>query len=281
VYALAVACDAPRVPAPTLSTLFAALGSPEAARTITAYCEGGPAAVGEFFAAILASNRLGMARGRSSRAIENDEHECLMQLVAAHPQEFLKEVRARPAMIDRLGVVGAVATVPGDDAAQLLFAALRHRKGTIRWPALYALLRRGQAEVAPQLARLLRDRDGAVRSTAVEGLRRWGTASDLPALVTYTARVRLHDLDDALDAIETICARDHQPLPAPHPGPRLEVVTARGRAVIDIPRSVLVTTGQPLGTVDDEPLLAPCDGSVVAVDREPGQVRVTLRRLLR
>jgi hypothetical protein len=126
---------------------------------------------------------------------------------------------------------------------------------------------------------LLLDRDGAVRETAVEGLRRWGAASDLPALVDYAARVAAHDRDAPLDAIETICVRAGRPLPAPHPGARLEVVTVRGRVTLDVPLSALVAVGDRLGNVDGAPLLAPCDGVVTAVDYEPEQTRVTMRRL--
>ncbi|MCY0988357.1 HEAT repeat domain-containing protein [Nannocystis sp. ILAH1] len=265
---------------PTLSTLLAVLGGLDAASTIAAYCARGPASVREFLAALLTENRLTTARGPSRRAIENDAHACLMKLVESYPQTFLKEVREHPATIDRAEVVSALAKIPGADAAELLMAALGHRKGTIRWHALYALLSRGQVEVAPRLAKLLLDRDGAVRETAVEGLRRWGTADDLPALVAYTARVATHDRNAPLDAVETICVRAGQPLPASHPGARLEVFTVRGQVTIEVPRSALVSAGDPLGTVDGAPLLAPCDGVFIAADRDSEHTRVTLRRLV-
>jgi hypothetical protein len=264
---------------PTLSTLLAALGGLDAASTIAAYCARGPASVREFLAALLSENRLTRARGPSRRALENDAHACLLQLAEHYPQTFLKDVREHPATIDRAEVVSALGKIPGADAAELLIAALGHRKGTIRWHALYALLSRGQVEVAPHLAKLLRDRDGAVREAAVEGLRRWGTADDLPALVAYTARVATHDRNAPLDAIETICARAGRPLPAAHPGARLEVFTVRGQVTIEVPRSALVSAGDPLGTVDGAPLLAPCDGVFIAADRNAEHTRVTLRRL--
>lgn len=273
-------CDAPRVSEPTLSTLLAALGDLDAASTIAAYCAHGPASVREFLTALLTENRLTTARGSSRRAIENDAHACLMQLAEHYPQTFLSEVREQPATLDRVEVIGALAKIPGPDAAELLIAALGHRKGTIRWHALYALLSRGQVEVARRLAKLLRDRDGAVRETAVEGLRRWGTADDLPALVAYTARVATHDRNAPLDAIETICTRTHRPLPSAHPGARLEVFTVRGQVTIEVPRSALLSIGDPLGTVDGAPLLAPCDGVFIAADRDPEHTRVTLRRLV-
>ncbi|WP_434421260.1 HEAT repeat domain-containing protein [Nannocystis pusilla] len=268
------------MPEPSLSTLLAALGGLDAASTIAAYCARGPAGVREFLAALLSENRLATARGPSRRAIENDAYACLMQLAERYPQTFLGEVREQSATLDRADVVSALASVPGADAVAILLAALGHRKGTIRWHALYALLSRGQVEVAPRLAKLLLDRDGAVRETAVEGLRRWGTADDLPALVAYTARVATHDRNAPLDAIETICVRAGRPLPAAHPGARLEVVAVRGQVTIEVPRSALVSAGDPLGTVDGTPLLAPCDGVFIAVDRDSEHTRVTLRRLV-
>ncbi|MFZ6183333.1 HEAT repeat domain-containing protein [Nannocystis pusilla] len=265
---------------PTLSTLLAALGGLDAANTIAAYCARGPVSVREFLTALLTENRLTTARGPTRRAIENDAYACLMQLAATYPQTFLNEVRELPATIDRAEVVSALTKIPGADAAELLLAALAHRKGTIRWHALYALLSRGQVEVAPLLAKLLRDRDGAVRETALEGLRRWGIADDLPALVAHAARVSRFDLDTVLDAIEALCTRAGRPLPSVHPGARLEVFTVRGQVTIEVPRSALVSAGDPLGTVDGEPLLAPCDGVFIAADSDSEHTRVTLRRLV-
>lgn len=267
------------MPEPTLSTLLAALGGIDAPSTIVAFCARGPASVHEFLAALLSESRFTTARGSSRRAIENDAHACLVQLAASYPQTFLKGVREHPATLDRAEVVSAVATVPGADATELLLAALGHRKGTIRWHALVALLRRGPIEVASHLAKLLRDRDGAVRETAVEALRRWGTADDLPALVAHAARVSRFDLDTVLDAIEALCTRTGQPLPPLHPGARLEIVTIRGQVTIEVPRSALLSEGDPLGTVDGAPLLAPCDGVFIAADRDAEHTRVTLRRL--
>lgn len=273
-------CDAAHVTEPTLSTLLASLGRPEAASTIVAYCARGPEGVAEFFAEILAGARLGMASGRSGRAVENDEHECLMRLAAAHPEEFVTQVRAHPAMIDRLGVLGALATVPGRDAADLLLAALSHRKGTLRWHALYGLLRRGHADVAPRLARLLRDRDGAVRSTAVEALRRWGTARDVEPLVAYLSHPRNYDREETLDAIETICSRQGRPLPEAHPGPRLEVLEVPGpRIDVQVCLGAVLSAGQSFARADDQVLVAPCDGALCAVDRQASLVRLTFRRL--
>lgn len=271
-----------RPPEPSLVTLLDALGDVAAAPTIAAYVARGPDSVGEFLAAWLVENRLTTARGRSRRAIEGDAHACLMALAAAYPRVLVQEVGARPATLRRTSVVSAVATVlPNADAAALLFAALRHRDGNVRWHALYALVSRGHADVAPLLARLLRDRDGAVRATAVEGLRRLGRGDDVAELVAYTARVVRHERDAVLDAIEAICARAARPLPAVHPGARLEVLVLRGRVTIDVPRSACVSAGDPLGTVDGAALLAPCDGVVAAVDHEPDRVRVFVRRLAR
>jgi hypothetical protein len=265
---------------PDLSTLLTSLGRPEAAATIAAYCARGPERVAELFAAILAGDRLGMTRDRSPRAVENDEHECLMRLAAAHPQEFVAQVRAHPAMIDRLGVLGTLASVPGADAAELLLAALRHSKGTLRWHALDGLLRRGHAAVAPRLARLLRDRDGAVRETAVQCLRRWGTTSDVEPLVAHLSQPRNYDRNATLDAIEAICTREGRPLPAQHPGPRLEVLAVRGSRIdVHVCLSALLSAGDPVARVDDHAIVAPCDGVLAAVDRQPDLVRLTFRRL--
>jgi len=268
---------------PDATTLLHALGRPGARAVIDAFCGRGGAALRELLAALSSPPPLPAdAEPVNGRAVVEEEEECLCRLAMAHPRIFVWELRDHPELLDRLNVLAAVGRVPGKATTDWLLEALDQRRGTLRWLALSALLRRNERRVIPRLGALLKDRDGLVAHEAVEGLRRWGTAADVPALLAELAGFPIGTREFALDAIESICERAGAALPAEHPGPRLERVKAAvGTELVDLEVDVAsqVTAGMVLARWDDGQLAAPCDGVVSAIDEGGGQLVVTIRRL--
>lgn len=265
-----------RVPAASARRLLRTFGGDQAGPTIDAYVRRGPAGVAELCAALLAPPRL-PAR-RDGRAVFEDEERCLVLLARAHPQAVLAALAATPALADRLAVLGAIAEIPGPDAEQHLLAALAHRSGACRWRALHGLLSRDSERLTPHLVKLLRDRDSTVRFVALAGLRRRGRLDAVPALLRYSETAAIGGLEFARDAIEAICAREGQPLPAGHPGPRLEIVTADAAQVeLRVIVASQVRRGELLAVLDGQPLRSPCAGVVSAIDLTP-HLRLAIRR---
>lgn len=263
---------------PDIDELRGAFGGRDAADIIAAFCARGDGVIAGLFSALLAPGAGPSPAGRDGRAVLEDEALCLLRLASLYPETFLAQVRADPAIVDRLGVLDALAQVPGAAAESLLLAGLKHRRGAHRWLALRGLLARGCAAVSPHLPRLLRDRDSTVGFLALDGLRRWGRTADVPALLEYRARAAPGGVEFALDAIETICAREGQPLPGEHPGPRLELVTARGARVrLCVIVASRVAMGELLGHVDDAPLRSPCAGVVSAIELMEDRLQIAIR----
>lgn len=263
--------------APVVDDLLRALGGPDVVATLEAYCARGPDVIAELLAALRVPF-IG-APERDDRAVFEDEGLCVRRLASVYPDEFLAELAVHPEVAERESVLGALAQMPSPLAEQRLLAALALRRGWQRWAALTGLLARGSVAVLPHLPRLLRDRDSTVGFTALDGLRRWGRGEHVPALLAYIAKAAPGGVEFGHDAIEAICTREARPLPAGHPGPRLECATIDGETVeLRVIVASRVTAGELLADVDGAELRSPCAGVVSAIDREARRLRITIRR---
>ncbi|MBW2454933.1 MAG: hypothetical protein JRI68_10495 [Deltaproteobacteria bacterium] len=267
---------------PSATTLLHALGRPGSRAVIDAFCARGGAALRELLRALLdPPPPLDLAEPVNGRAVFEEEEECLVRLAVKHPRIFVWEVRAHSELLDRLNVLSAVGRVPGKATTEWLLEALTQRWGTNRWLALTYLLDRNERRVVPKLSKLLADRDGLVAFVAIQGFRRWGTPADVPALLDMVATGSIGAREAALDAIETICARSGDLLPAEHPGARLETVAtdvSQGEVDVEVTTATQVTKGKVLARWDGGALKAPCDGVVSAIDLEGSSLRIMVRR---
>ncbi|MCA9616552.1 MAG: HEAT repeat domain-containing protein [Myxococcales bacterium] len=229
--------------------------------------------------------------GAHPRDYLEDLTDALGRAARARPETFVARLEADASRLERFPIVAALGRLEAPHGEALLRGRLRARSGSIRWLALEALVRRGDATLGPELARLLRDRDSLVGFAAARALRRFGGPDDLAALEAFLPKAAIGAREAALDAIEAICARASLPLPAVHPGERLVRIVADlpedlggpayGVAVVETAERV--REGQRIAELRDEDglvgeLVAPCEAVVSDVELGPPAV-IVLRRV--
>jgi hypothetical protein len=213
-----------------------------------------------------------------------DLEETVTAVARAHPAAFVATVARIPALLDRFDVLCGLGRVPGPESSEWLLEALGASSGFHRRIALHALVDRGEPRAIAQLRRRLRDRDSGVRGVAADGLRRWGGPEDIDELIRYGERAGYGGLECARDAVESICERAGGPLPQGHPGKRLVSVEVGAGAGAELVHGVMVALGvrrgDRLASGGGGEVIAPCDGSIAAIDRDgDGRLlRIVLRR---
>jgi HEAT repeat protein len=220
------------------------------------------------------------APGANGRAVMEDVEHCLALFAQAEPAVLLDAVGARPELLSDFAFVSALRNIEGERADQLLLEVLKSKSGALRWLSLEALIARKQPAALQSLERATRDRDSLVRFAAVVALRRFGQASDLPRLLEIfrAAKTAPGTREYARDAIEAISARAGLALPEGM-APRLVELLLPADAEPCVMRSSLVEAGAALTRTRGQPsLVAPFRAVVVDVVLERETRLVVLRR---
>jgi len=196
--------------------------------------------------------------------------QCVGTLARRFPGALIDALESREALLDRMGVFGPASRLRDPRVTRWLHEALRSRDGGQRGLALRRLLDRRDPEAIGRLAPLLKDRHMGVAFAAADGLRRWGEATDIPALLAYAEHASYGGRERALDAIEAICERTGEDLPATHPGARLTAVPVPAGTELrhGVTTALMVNHGDELARANGEPIRAPLGAVVAGLDRD-------------